>query len=144
MADFKDFIAENIRTPVTASDGDIIETAKKKLRFVRGIGRIVSAEIYKRSVDARKRSDITFVSSVEFRAEAGDVDVEYLASKGVKIKTDETVSFTPGKEKCAARPVVIGFGPAGMFASLYLAKYGYRPIVLERGGACGLLLHRRV
>lgn len=135
MADFKDFIAENIRTPVTASDGDIIETAKKKLRFVRGIGRIVSAEIYKRSVDARKRSDITFVSSVEFRAEAGDVDVEYLASKGVKIKTDETVSFIPGKEKCAARPVVIGFGPAGMFASLYLAKYGYRPIVLERGGA---------
>lgn len=38
-----------------------------------------------------------------------------------------------GEEPLSARPVVVGFGPAGIFASLMLAEYGYRPLVLERG-----------
>jgi uncharacterized protein len=38
-----------------------------------------------------------------------------------------------GSEPMANRPVIIGFGPAGMFAALWLAKHGYRPLVLERG-----------
>ena len=49
------------------------------------------------------------------------------------LKSDRSVRLTPGDEIMERRPVVVGFGPAGMFASLYLAKYGYRPIVLERG-----------
>ena len=133
MADGFSLIVENVRVPITANEDDITAEARRKLGSIaRGV-KILSCEVYKRSVDARKKNDISFVCSVEILVEATSREREILASRGIKIKSDDRIVFTPGAEKMQARPIVIGFGPAGMFASLYLASYGYRPIVFERG-----------
>ncbi len=134
MNDTRCIIVENIRLPITSSEGDVTSAAVKKLRTVKGVGRIISCEIYKRSVDARRKGDISFVCSVEIEAEVSSVFDENAAkTSGIKVKSDETLSFEIGRDATKYPPVVVGFGPAGMFAAYFLAKHGYRPIVLERG-----------
>lgn len=54
-----------------------------------------------------------------------------------QIRCKEFITFAPkrGAQRLSSRPVVVGFGPAGIFAAYVLAKYGYQPLVLERGDA---------
>ncbi len=135
MTDTVSVIIENVRVPASSSEDDIKSAACKRLSGALRGAHIVYAEVYKRSVDARKKNDISLVCSVEVCLNVSLREREKLETSGFKFKTDEKVAFTPGNTALAARPVVIGFGPAGMFASLYLAAYGYRPLVLERGGS---------
>ena len=98
---------------------------------------IISARVSRISVDARKKSEIHFVSSVVIEVE------NYIGTKLLKrkqlglteIKHAAEPDFIFGSTKLITRPVVIGFGPAGMFAALLLAQKGYKPIVLERGAS---------
>lgn len=94
---------------------------------------LVDYKIVKKSIDARKKPDIYYVYSVE-------VDVKKASGHISKdkdiliIKNKEKYSFEPmGTVSMSHRPIVVGFGPAGMFCGYMLAKYGYRPIVIERG-----------
>ncbi|MGN0691577.1 MAG: NAD(P)/FAD-dependent oxidoreductase, partial [Oscillospiraceae bacterium] len=89
---------------------------------------------YKTSLDARKRDNIHRVSSVW--AELPEDMERAVCAKNKNCSTVENHSFEPvfGDKKQQGRIAVIGFGPAGMFAALTLAEYGYKPLVLERGG----------
>ena len=89
--------------------------------------------IFKKAVDARKKDHVIFVFSI-------DVDVPY--EKNLLDKKYPNISISPdmnyhevpmGDSRLNHRPIVIGFGPSGIFAALLLARRGYRPIVLERG-----------
>ncbi|NOX58482.1 MAG: FAD-dependent oxidoreductase, partial [Planctomycetes bacterium] len=94
--------------------------------------------IVRRSLDARKHDDIHFVYSVELTLAGGvaaedqcirrrrNRNIERIVQKPVKV-------VDPGTAGLSHRPVIVGFGPAGMFAALRLAELGYCPIVLERG-----------
>ncbi len=132
-------IVENIRVPYYAEDGEVFGEAEKRLSAFGFISRPSRLEIYKRSVDARHKDRICFVCSVyaeaRFAKGADFADFEKLRTAGIKKCVDMTPSFVTGGEKIGAQPVVIGFGPAGMFASLLLAKHGFCPIVLERGAS---------
>ncbi|MBE5957871.1 MAG: FAD-dependent oxidoreductase [Lachnospiraceae bacterium] len=90
-------------------------------------------EIVKRSIDARKKPEIYYVYSVLVKVKTFPKKI--LKNRDVtEIKEVRKYSFNEiGKEKLTNRPVVVGFGPAGMFCALMLAEYGYKPIVLERG-----------
>jgi len=94
-------------------------------------------EIFKRGVDARKSHAILFVYSL-------DVEVKNEDKLLAKFKKDPHVNLAPDTSyhfvaqaptNNTERPVIVGFGPAGIFAALILTQSGFKPIVLERGKA---------
>jgi uncharacterized FAD-dependent dehydrogenase len=98
---------------------------------------LLDFKVFKRSYDARKNQSLSFIYII-------DADVQNEAALLKKFAGDLHVKPSPDTEYhfvgqapagFANRPVVIGFGPCGIFAALVLAQMGFRPIVLERGKA---------
>lgn len=89
--------------------------------------KVFDLEIVKESIDARKKNDIKKVYTIEF-----STDMLLDLPEAKERKYDEVMS---GSAKMKHRPVIVGFGPCGMFCALILAERGYRPIVYERGYA---------
>ncbi len=98
---------------------------------------LIHFDIFKRGVDARKSHAILYVYSL-------DVEVKNEAKILAKFRKDAHIKPAPDTEykyvtqntsSGKPRPVVVGFGPAGIFAALILAQSGFKPIVLERGKA---------
>ena len=90
--------------------------------------------IVRRSVDARKKPDVKIIYTVDVAVEGNEKKI--LRQSGCKRAALAPVSYyAPPKPSTppAQRPVVIGFGPAGMFAALILSLAGWKPLVLERG-----------
>ena len=98
-------------------------------------------KIVKESIDARDKSDIRLVYSVDFTAVSAKdrqrkVKLKANPKQGLEIAPDMSYPnavTAPDALRLAHRPVVVGFGPAGIFAALILARAGYRPLILERG-----------
>lgn len=91
-------------------------------------------DIIKRSIDARKKNDIKVSFSVNVFCKKEKMLLSRIHDKDISFEEiREIESIKSGTEEIKARPVVVGFGPAGIFAALTLARYGYKPIVYERG-----------
>ena len=91
-------------------------------------------KIIRRSVDARKKPDIKVIYTVDAVVDGNEKRILKMA--GCKRASIAPVSYYKVPKTAARpekRPVVVGFGPAGMFAALILAISGLNPIVLERG-----------
>ncbi|MBD5804581.1 hypothetical protein AZOA_40260 [Azoarcus sp. Aa7] len=93
--------------------------------------------VFKRSYDARKPSAITLSYTIDLQLANEDALLAKFAGDRNVVRTPDTNYRFVGKapEQLAHRPVVVGFGPCGIFAALILAQMGFRPIVLERGKA---------
>ena len=95
---------------------------------------ITSLQIFKRSLDARKKPELSWVYTVDVTLRKGERQlVKQLRNK--KVTYEEPYYYKAPKCTSDHRPVVVGFGPAGIFAALVLAMSGLKPIVLERGQA---------
>ena len=122
----------NINEPVDRLPMHIGKTLK-----IKGL-KLKSWRIVKESIDARKKPDIKFIYTVDFEVENEQSILARAAKmKGVNLMQAPDTSYDipllkvrPSGEE---RPVIVGFGPCGMFAALILAEAGARPLVLERG-----------
>ena len=126
-------IISDIRIGIDENERNAIDKAVSSLGVKESD--IRSAKISKKSIDARRRDRITFVCSVavSLKNEEAEPAVADSAFNAVYRNQSAKLSLKKGTCALAGRPVIAGFGPAGMFAALVLAREGYRPIVLERG-----------
>ena len=127
------FLIENITIPYRPDrdcDAAAKDTVRKQVR--RAIGKVPDCvEIHKKSIDARRKPEIRFVYAMY--CEMDGVKPETIEKNGWKRVTSPALEIAYGTEKLSGRPVIIGFGPAGIFCGLLLAREGYRPLILERG-----------
>ena len=98
---------------------------------------LVSFSIFKRGVDARKSHTILFVYSLDVVVNGeAKLLAKFAKDPHIKPTPDTDYKFVASNHKSKkSRPIIVGFGPAGIFAALILAQAGFKPIVLERGKA---------
>ncbi|MEP7154625.1 MAG: NAD(P)/FAD-dependent oxidoreductase [Betaproteobacteria bacterium] len=103
---------------------------------------LIDFSVFKRSYDARKKNAMLFVYSVDVNVHDEAAVLKKLRSgvgksdAAIKISPDTQYHFVGHASANALskpRPLVVGFGPCGIFAALILAQMGLRPIVIERG-----------
>lgn len=112
---------------------DPIESAFQKAKKILGLKK-ARCSVAKTSIDARRRP-VRFVHTVSVETE--DENKVYQRCKGsnIVLHQPQPMKISYGKSLMEYRPVIAGFGPAGMFCGLLLARCGYRPLILERGPA---------
>ncbi len=95
---------------------------------------IKSLTIYKKSIDARKKDDVHFTYSVDVEIALDEEQItRKCKSNKVSLAKPYVYEVPACQRKSEFRPIVVGFGPAGMLAGIVLAEAGLRPIILERG-----------
>ena len=91
---------------------------------------VIEKKILKYSIDARKKPEINKIYTVLFKVENYNKTRKNVTVTDKEKKYDFAPTGTCSINK---RPIIVGFGPAGMFCGYMLAKYGYKPIIIERG-----------
>ncbi|MBQ9736383.1 MAG: hypothetical protein IJV96_06345 [Clostridia bacterium] len=125
-------LVSGIKASPDTDPREVIAEARRRLRGVRLLSEGMRLSVYKKSVDARDRKNVRLVYTV---AAEGKLPARLPEGKsGFALVEEQTPVPTFGKMPLSARPVVVGSGPAGLFCALLLAEWGYRPVLLERGG----------
>ena len=121
-----------LKLPVTGNQKALEKKLAKALRVP--VEEIKAYRIFKRSLDARKKDNIHYAYVVDVEVKNENKILEKNKEKHISKTPDLAYHLPKGENRPSKRPVVVGFGPAGMFAALLLAEMGLQPIVLERGG----------
>ena len=117
----------NIKVNVSLNQDDYI---KKKLNVIFDKN-INNYKINKRSIDARHKPDVYYIYEIDIEIDNED---QYLDLGIVSKVLDEDYKIDlNGVKKPLKRPIIVGFGPAGLFCSYVLAKAGLKPLIFERG-----------
>ena len=124
-----------IREIALPPEHDVNQLVFESSRLLRiSASKVRNIKIIRRSVDGRKKPDVKIVYTVDVAVDGNENKI--LKQSGCKRAGIAPVSFyrlPKVKGDLSKQPVVVGFGPAGMFAALVLALCGQKPIVLERG-----------
>lgn len=122
-------LVRNLRLNIGESEDRLKKFAARELNVPER--EILSLRITKKSLDARKKNDIHWLYAVAIEVKNDERTLKKSRSKNACAY--ERFTYDIPKLTAQKRPVVVGFGPAGMFAALVLSRAGLRPIVIERG-----------
>ena len=121
-----------IKLPLDSDEGALRRAAAKALHCKEE--KIKSIQISKKAVDSRKKENVFFVYNVLAQVDGDEASVVAHA-KNPRVEAAEIYKYEMPeiRRTSTLRPVIAGFGPAGFFAALILARAGFKPLVLERG-----------
>ncbi|MFA0387597.1 NAD(P)/FAD-dependent oxidoreductase [Vibrio splendidus] len=122
-----------IKLPLDHEESAIQDAIEAKLGI--NADQVLSFNIFKRGYDARKKSKILLIYTLDVLVEnESELLEQFISDPHVKVTPDMEYKFVAkAVENQTERPVVIGFGPCGLFAGLVLAQMGFNPIIIERG-----------
>jgi uncharacterized FAD-dependent dehydrogenase len=126
-----------LRLPIDHAPEALEAAIFKRLQI--SINDLIRYEVFKRSYDARKNIALSFIYTLDLAVKDQDALLtRFTNDPYIRLAPDTSYKFLAHfdghiKPRSTLRPVVIGFGPCGIFAALTLAQMGLRPIVLERG-----------
>ena len=120
----------NVAAPLDAGEKEIAELALHRLRIRRD--ELLSVKVKKKSVDARDKGDVHFVLTLDVCLKDENAVLRHL-KPGIAARVQPPAPMVLPKAAFEKPPVVVGAGPAGLFAALTLARAGAQPILIERG-----------
>ena len=108
-----------------------LEVISRKLRIKSS--NIIKVAILKKSIDARDKNNIYFVYEFKVLVKNENEILKKIKSDDISIYLEPKLEITKGEERLDSRIVIVGSGPAGLFASYLLSEYGYHPLIIEQG-----------
>jgi len=121
----------NIKLSLDEDENQLKNKVAKKLKIPEKS--ILNLRIHRKSIDARKKDDVHFVYTVDVELENEEKVFKKNSNKGVSQVKEINIKYEKIVQEKITRPIIVGTGPAGLFAGLALARMGFRPILFERG-----------
>lgn len=127
------FRIEQLKLPITYTEPELKAAVCRELKITEP--ELVGYQIVRRSLDARKKNEIHYSFLIDVEV-SNEKKVQKLLGKLKRVSVSQETKYQyriSGMQKMKYRPVVVGAGPAGLFCAYFLAKCGYRPVLIERG-----------
>ena len=121
-----------LKLPYTHTEADLENKIRKTLKLPQN--QKLTYQIVKKSIDARKKPDLFFVYSCQVSCENESGIIKKVKNPSITFVKPKSYSFPSSGENILEHPpLIIGAGPAGLFAAYLLAEAGYHPVIIERG-----------